>query len=177
MKILLFFALLFSPTIIFSQSVKDLFLQIPENYLQVSITERAKLITETEGDFLKFKLSEKSRGELKIINRKTDEVWLGMTTNDCDGNTLQFWKIKKGVWKEATKEIIKPLGKDDVFNILAVSPVTITKIEQQPEIATFYEFSAQTTQLRLIARRQDSCDIAGTVYTYGFNGKKFEIAK
>lgn len=177
MKILLFFALLLSPTIILSQSVKDLFLQIPNGVLEVSIETRPKIITETTNDLLKFRLSEARKGELKALSQKKDEILVGMTVSDCEGNTLQFLKVKNGVWKDVTKDVIKPLGKDDVFNILAVSPVTITKIEQQPEIAIFYEFSANSTNLKLIARKQDSCDIAGTVYDYKFNGKKFEIAK
>lgn len=177
MKNLLLLTLLLIPSIAFSQDVKNVFLMIPADYLQVSVDNRPKLITETKNDLLKFRLSEARKGELKIISQKKDEILVGITVSDCDGNTLQFLKVKNGSWKDATKDVIKPLGKDDVFNILAVSPVTITKIEQQPEIATFYEFSADSNNLKLFARKQDSCEVAGTVYDYKFNGKKFEVIK
>lgn len=177
MKILLLFALLLSPTIIFSQSVKDLFLQIPNSVLAVSTETRPKIITETTDDLLKFRLSEAQKGELKILSQKKDEILVGITVNDCEGNILQFLKVKNGVWKDVTKDIIKPLGKDDFVNILKASPVTVTNPNQELGIAMFYEFAADSNNLRLIARKQDSCEVSGTVYDYKFNGKKFEISK
>lgn len=177
MKILILFTLLFSPTIIFSQSVKDLFLQIPNNVLEVSTENRPKLITEIADNLLKFRLSEVRKGELKIISQNKDEVLAGMTVSDCDGNSLQFLRVKNGVWKDVTKDLIKPLGKDDLVSILKASPVTVTNLNQELGISMFYEFSADSNKLKLIARKQDSCEIAGAVYNYNFNGKKFEIIK
>jgi hypothetical protein len=177
MKKLLLFTLLLFPTIAFSQSAKDLFLQMPKSSVEIAVENRSNLITENVGDYLKFRMSEAQRGELKIINRKKDEILVGVTVNDCDGYALQFLKVKNGVWKDVTKDLIKPLGKDDIVNIMRVSPVSISKLNQELGIAMFYEFSADSTNLRLIARKQNGCEIAGTVYNYKFNGKKFEVVK
>ncbi len=177
MKTYIFFILTLFPTFVFSQDVKSLYLTIPIDVLQTSVENRAKLITETEGNLLKFRLSDARKGELKIINQKKNEVLVGMTISDCDGNNLQFFKVKNNSWKDVTKDVIKPIGKDDVVAILKVSPVSVSKINQELGIAMYYEFSTDSTNLRLIARKQDSCDIAGIVYNYNFNGKKFEIKK
>ena len=177
MKTLLLFTFLLFPSITFSQSVNYLFLQIPNEILEVSAENRPKLIIETKGDFLKFRLSEARKGELKIVSQKKDEVLVGMTVSDCEGNTLQFFKVKNGSWKDVTKDVIKPLGKNDLVNILKASPVTVTNPNQELGIAMFYEFATDSTNLKLIARKQDSCDVAGTVYNYKFNGKKFDIQK
>jgi hypothetical protein len=177
MKKLVLLVVLLFPILAFSQDVKNVFLTIPINYLEVSAENRSKIITETKNDLLKFRLSEAKYGEVKIISQKKDEILVGMTTNNCDGNTLQFLKVKNGNWKDVTKDIIKPLGKDDLINILRVSPVSISKLDQELGIAMFYEFSEDLNALKLIARKQDSCDVAGTVYNYKFNGKKFEIVK
>lgn len=174
MKILLLLTLLLLPTITFSQTINELFLQIPNDILPEN---RTNLITETKGDLLKFQLSEARNGELKIISQKKDEILVGMTISNCDGNTLQFLKVKNGVWKVVTDDIIKPLGKDDLVNILKASPVTVTNPNQELGIAMFYEFSSDSTNVKLIARKQDSCEVAGTVYNYKFNGKKFVIQK
>lgn len=177
MKTLLFFLLLIFPTIAFSQSVKDLFLQLPTEVLEIAVENRQTLITQTEGDLLKFRQSEARKGELKILSQKKDETLVGLTVSDCEGNNLQFLKLKNAVWKDVTNDVIKPLGKDDFINILKASPVTVTNPNQELGIAMFYEFSSDSTNLRLIARKQDSCEVSGTVYNYKFNGKKFEIAK
>lgn len=177
MKKLFLLVLFLFPTFVFAQDVKNVFLMIPSDYISVSTDNRPSIITETNNDLLKFRLSEARRGEVKIINRKKDEMIVGLTTSNCEGNTLQFLKVKNGVWKDVTKDVIKPIGKDDIINILRVSPVSISKIDQELGIAMFYEFSADSANLKLFARKQDSCDIAGTVYTYQFNGKKFEIVK
>lgn len=171
------FILLLFPLVGFSQTAKELFLQIPEEKILTSKENREKLILENKGDFLKFRLSEARRGEVKIVNQKKDEILLGMTFSNCEGNVLQFWRIKKGVWKDATKEVVKPLGKEDIAAILRASPVAISKLDQELGIAMFYEFSESSNNLRLIVRKQDSCEVAGTVYEYKFNGKKFEIKK
>ena len=177
MKNLLLLTLLLIPSIAFSQSVKDLFLQLPKEVLDIAVENRQTLITQSEGDFLKFRQSEARKGELKIISQKKDEILVGVTVSDCEGNTLQFMKVKNGIWKDVTNDVIKPLGKNDLVNILKASPVTVTNPNQELGIAMFYEFAADSTNLKLIARKQDGCDIAGTVYNYTFNGKKFVIQK
>lgn len=175
MKTLLLITLFLFPTITFSQTVNELFLQIPNDVLPE--TNRAKLITETKGNLLKFRLSESRRGELKIFSQKKDEVLLGMAIADCDSSNLQFWTIKKGVWKLATNDVIKPLGKNDVVAILKASPATVSNPNQSIDIAYFYNFHSDSTNLELVARKQDSCEVAGKVYDYKFNGKKFVIQK
>lgn len=177
MKTLLLLTFLLLPSLAFSQDVKNVFLMIPSDYLAVPVDNRPKIITETNDDLLKFRLSESRKGELKILSQKKDEILVGMTVSDCEGNTLQFLKVKNGVWKDVTKDVIKPLGKDDFVNILKASPVTVTNPNQELGIAMFYEFAADSTNLRLIARKQDSCEVSGTVYNYKFNGKKFEVIK
>lgn len=177
MKKFILLILLIFPTFAFSQDVNALFLEIPSDVLQVSAENRPKLVIETKNDWLKFRLSQARKGEFKIVSENKGEILVGMTISDCDGNSLQFWKVKKGVWKDVTKSVIKPIGDKDIANILRVSPVTLTKSNQELGIAMFYEFSADSTNLQLIARKQDSCEIAGTVYNYEYNGKKFEITK
>jgi hypothetical protein len=175
MKTLLLLTLLLFPTIAFSQSVNELFMQIPNSILPES--NRAKLITETKGDLLKFRLSEAKRGELKIFSQKKDEILLGMAVADCESSDLQFWTIKKGVWKIVTNDVIKPLGKNDVAAILKASPAKIDSSNQSLDIAYFYNFSFDSNDLELFARKQGTCEVAGKVYDYKFNGNKFLIKK
>lgn len=177
MKKLILLAILIFPSLAFSQDVKNVFLMIPSDYLSVSVDNRPKIIIETTNDLLKFRLSEVRKGELKIISQKKNEILVGMAVSDCEGNTLQFLKVKNGVWKDVSNDVIKPIGKDDLVNILKASPVTVTNPNQELGIAMFYAFSADSTDLRLIARKQDNCEISGTVYSYKFNGKKFEIIR
>lgn len=177
MKKIILLMLLIFPTMAFSQDVNTLFLQIPSDVLVIPKENRPQLVISTKNDLLKFRLSEARKGEFKVISENKGEMLVGMTISSCDGNSLQFWKVKKGVWKDVTKAVIKPIGESDIANILRVSPVTVTKANQELGIAMFYEFSADSTDLQLIARKQDSCEVAGTVYNYKFNGKKFETAK
>ncbi|NJM54254.1 MAG: hypothetical protein HC846_13265 [Blastocatellia bacterium] len=165
MKTLILITLLLIPTFAFSQTVNELFLQIPKDVLPEN---RTKLITETKGDLLKFRLSEARRGELKIFMQKKDEMLLGMAISDCDSSEIKFWIIKKGVWKVVTNNVIKALGKDDVIAILKASPATITNPNQSLDIAYFYNFFTDSTNIELIARKQDSCEVAGKVYDYKF---------
>lgn len=174
MKTLILLAVLLFPTFAFSQTVNELFLQIPNDVLPEN---RVKLIAETKGDLLKFRLSEARRGELKIFVQKKDEILLGMAISDCDSSEIRFWSIKKGVWKIITNDVIKPLGKNDVVAILKASPATISNPNQSLDIAYFYNFFNDSTNLELIARKQNSCEVAGKVYDYKFNGKKFVIKK
>jgi hypothetical protein len=177
MKTILLLAFLIFPTIAFSQDVKELFLQIKNDVLPESTETRSKLITETKGNLLKFRLSEARRGELKIFVQKKDEMLVGMAIADCNSSNLIFWQVKKGVWKMVTNEVVKPLGKNDVVAILKVSPATVSNPNQSLDIAYFYNFHSDSTNIELMARKQDSCDVAGKVYDYKFNGKKFEIVK
>lgn len=177
MKILLLFTLLLFPTFAFSQSVKDLFLQIPHDVLDVPTENRPKLITETGDSLLTFRLSETSRGELKIVAQKKGEILLGISVSDCESSSLQFWNVKNSVWKEITKDVIQSLGAKDVVAILKASPAAINNPNQSLEIAYFYQFAADSNALQLIARKQDSCEIAGKIYGYKFNGKKYQITK
>ncbi len=174
MKKLLLFTLLMFPTIAFSQSVNDLFLQIPKDVLPEN---RAKMITETKGDLLKFRLSEARRGELKIFMQKKNEILLGMAISDCDSSEIRFWSIKKSVWKVVTNDVIKPLGKNDIVAILKASPATISNPNQSLDITYFYNFHSASSNLELMARKQNSCEVAGKIYDYKFNGKKFVVQK
>lgn len=174
MKKLLLFTLLLFPTIAFSQTVNELFLQIPNDILPKN---RTKSVIETNGNLLKFRLSEARQGEFKVISQKKDEIILGISINNCDASSLQFWTVKKGVWKDATDSIIQPLGKNDVTAILKVSPAKVSNPTQTLDIGYFYKFNAESTNLQLIARKQNSCEIAGKVYDYKFDGKKFVIQK
>jgi hypothetical protein len=177
MKKLLLLTFLLFPTIAFSQNVSELFLQIKIDVLPESAESRKKLIIETKMDLLKFRLSEARRGELKIFAQKKDEMLIGMAIADCDSSDLTFWKVKNSVWKIVTNEVIKPLGKDDVLAILKASPATVSSPNQSLDIAYFYNFHSDSTNIELMARKQDSCDVAGKVYDYKFNGKKFVVQK
>jgi hypothetical protein len=69
--------------------------------------------------------------------------------------------------------VLKPLGKDDVIAILKASPATIESLDQTIDISYFHKFSADSSDLELIARRQGSCEVAGRVHLYKFNGKRY----
>lgn len=77
--------------------------------------------------------------------------------------------------KETTNSVIRPLGKYDVTAILKVSPAQISNVNQTLDIAYFYKLNVDSSNIPLITRKQDSCEIAGKVYSYKFNGKKFVI--
>jgi hypothetical protein len=177
MKKLILFTLLLFPTGAFSQTVSELFLQLPNDVLEVTGENRRKLVTQTDGDLLKFRLSEIRQGEIKIVSRKQDEILLGMSISNCDESDLRFWTIKKSVWKETTTSVIKPLGKNDLTAILKASPATVSQSNQSIGIATFYKFAADSNLLQLFARKQDSCEVAGKIYDYTFSGKKFTVKK
>lgn len=57
--------------------------------------------------------------------------------------------------------------------MLRVSPATVEKLSDGATISYFFSFVSNTSDLKLIVRKQKSCEIAGTVYDYKFNGKKF----
>ncbi len=177
MKKLILITLLLLPTFAFSQTVNELFLKIPFDALVASPENREKMITETKGDLLKFRMSEARRGEVKIFAQNKDETLIGMAVDGCDFSDLTFWKVKKGKWKIVTKEVIKPITAKDIPAILKASPTTISSPNQSLGIVYFYNFFNDSTNIELIARKQDSCDVSGKVYNYKFNGKKFVVLK
>jgi hypothetical protein len=177
MKKLLLLTFLLFPTIVFSQDVKELFLKIPFDVLMLSPESREKMITETKGDLLKFRLSEARRGEVKIFSQKSGETLFGMAVDNCDSSDIQFWKVKNGKWKLVTNEVIKPITAKDIPAILKVSPTTLENVNQNIGIAYFYNFHSDSTNIEMIARKADSCEVAGKVYDYKFNGKKFVVQK
>ncbi len=177
MKKLLLIGLLLFPTIAYSQTVNELFMKIPFDVLPASPESRTKMIIETKSDLLKFRMSEARRGEVKIFAQKNGETLIGMAVDDCESSDLKFWKFKNGKWKLVTKDVVKPITAKDIPAILAVSPTTVTSLNQTLGIAYFYNFHSDSTDIELFARKPDSCDVAGKVYDYKFNGKKFEIVK
>jgi hypothetical protein len=177
MKTLLLLTLLLFPTIAFSQTVKELYFKIPIDVLILSPENREKMIIETKGDLLKFRMSEARRGEVKIFSQKNGETLIGMAVDDCDSSDLQFWKVKNGKWKLVTNDVIKPITATDIPAILKVSPTTVENVNQNIGIAYFYNFHSDSNNIEMIARKADSCDVAGKVYDYKFNGKKFVIQK
>jgi hypothetical protein len=177
MKTFILFTLLLFPALTFSQTVNELFLQFPNEIIEVLTVNRPKIIIETTGDLLKFRLSEARQGEFKIVAQKKNEIIIGMSVSNCEESSLRFWKVKNGVWKETTNSIIKPLGKKDITQILKVSPANITNSNQTLGITTYYKFNPDSSNIQLIARKQNSCEIAGKIYEYKFNGKTFVIQK
>ena len=177
MKTLLLITLLLFPSIAFSQTVSELFMKIPFDVLPAGPESREKMITETKGDLLKFRLSGARRGEVKIFAQKDGESLFGMAVDDCNSSDVQFWKFKNGKSKLVTNEVIKPITAKDIPAILKVSPTTISSLNQTLGIVYFYNFHSDSTDIELIARKPDSCDVAGKVYDYKFNGKKFSIQK
>lgn len=177
MKSLILIISLLSPSLGVAQDPKELFLMTPTDYLEITGENRSKTITETKGDLLKFELSPERRGEYKVLQRKKDEIFVGITVSDCGGNSLHLLKLKNNRWRDVTKDVMKPLGKADLLNILKVSPVTLSSPDQETGIALFYEFDANSSNIRLLARKQDNCEVSGVVYNYRFNGKNFEILK
>lgn len=158
-----------------AQSIEDLFVKAPDTVVNVSGEERRQLIETSTPTHLTLKLNEQTSGEFKIVSQKKDEFIVGLIWKNCDQSDITFWQIKKGVWKDTTKAMLAPLGKKDVINILAASPATIEKLSDKVEISFFYTFAANDLGLQLIARKQGTCEVAGKVYDYRFNGKKFII--
>jgi hypothetical protein len=156
-----------------AQTAEELFVRVPKDAVTVEGEKRRELIAESKGDFLKLKLDEETTGEFKIVSQKKDEFLVGVILKDCEHSRIAFWQMKKDVWKDVTDKVIEPVGKNDVVEILKVSPVEIENLNQKVNISFFYTFEDDSGNLRLIARKQDNCEIAGTVYRYTFNGKKY----
>lgn len=165
------------PAVGYAQSIEELFINVPKDDVTVAKENRKELIAESRGNFLKLKLNDETTGEFKILSKKKDEFLVGVIWKDCDQSNINFWQIKKGVWKEVTKNTIGSLGEKDVLNILAASPATVVSLSQKIEISYFYTFETASSDLQLIARKQGNCEIAGKVYDYKFNGKRFNIVK
>lgn len=174
---LAFVALLLFPTMAFSQTATELFMKVPSDALPASPESRAKMIIDSKDDLLKFRTSEERRGEVKIFSQAKGETLIGMAIDNCESSDLKFWKVKGNKWKLVTKSVIKPLGARDIAAILEVSPTTVVRLNQTLAIAYFYNFLSDSTSIELFARRAESCDVAGKVYDYKFNGKMFVIAK
>lgn len=178
MKILLFLfiSLLFaSPA--FSQDAASLFNSAPDAAVGLGKSSRESAIITRGATHLVFRLSEARRGEIKIVAQNSRESIVGVTVGDCDESDLKFFSVAKGKWTDKTSKIIRPLGEKDVVAILSASPVTIEKPNQSTSVALFYEFDEASSILRLFARKQESCDRAGMVYEYAFDGRKYSIRK
>lgn len=178
MKILLLLVILvFASLPAFAQDAAALFLTAPDDAVGAPAASRTGLIIERGATLVAFRLSDARRGEFKIVSQNSRELIVGIAVSNCDESSLRFFSIVNGKWIERTEKIIRRLGEKDVVAILAASPVTIEKREQQTSVAYFYEFSPDSTELRLVARKQDSCDRAGIVYEYEFKGRKYSIRK
>ncbi len=165
------------PMIGYAQSIEELFVNVPKDDVTVAKGNRKDLIAESKGNFLKLKLNDETTGEFKILSKKKDEFLVGVIWKDCGQSNITFWQIRKGIWKDVTQNMIDSLGEKDVLNILAASPATVEDLSQKVEISYFYTFENASSDLQLIARKQGNCEIAGKVYDYKFNGKRFNIIK
>lgn len=154
-----------------AMDIKDLFFQMPSEMLKS--VNRSESITENDSKILKLKFPQNFSGEFKILSEKKDETILGFSVYSCDESDLEIWSLKKGVWNEITDSVIPKLGKKDVIEMLKVSPATVEKLNESISIPYFFSFGLTDSDLKLIVRKQKSCEIAGTVYDYKFSGKKF----
>lgn len=159
-----------------AQTIEELFTLVPDTVVKTTGAERSKLITYFADDFLSLEHGESSTGEFKIISQSKVVSLVGLIWKNCDQSDITLWQFKKGLWKDVTKKMLTSLGKNDVINILSVSPATVNDLSQKIDISYFYTFAAGG-DLQLMARKQDSCEVAGKVYDYKFNGKKFSIIK
>lgn len=165
--------LLFCFSAIRAADIRELFLQMPDETLKN--VNRADFIVENESrnDFLKLKFPENFSGEFKILADKKQEIIAGFSIYSCDESDVKIWSVKNGIWKEITASSIPKLGEKDVIEMLKVSPATISKLDEKAEIPYFYTFSPTDLSMKFVVRKQENCEIAGTVYDYKFNGKKF----
>lgn len=154
-----------------AENIKELFLQMPSEILKN--VNRAEAITESGSDILKLKFPKDFSGEFKILSIKKDETIVGFSVYSCDESDLEIWSIKKGAWKKITDSAMPKLGEKDVVEMLKVSPATVEKLSDGATISHFFSFVSSSSDLELIVRKQKSCEIAGTVYDYKFNGKTF----
>lgn len=163
-----FFISLIFAAAVHSQTAREIYSTAP-----ASITgSSARIVAETDS-LLTLKAAGKADGEFKVVAKTNKEAIVGLTVNDCDASGIKFWSVKGGKWNEVTTRVLKPLGKDDVIAILRASPATIESLDQTIDISYFYKFAAGSPDLELIARKQGSCDVAGRVHLYKFNGKLY----
>lgn len=154
-----------------AENITELFLQMPSEILKN--VNRAEAITISESDILKLKFPKDFLGEFKILDVKRDETIVGFSVYSCDESDLEIWSVKKGAWKKINDAAMPKLGEKDVAAMLEVSPATVKKLSEGATISYFFSFVSNAPDLQLIVRKQKSCEIAGTVYDYKFNGKKF----
>ncbi len=151
-----------------SQTAREIYSTAPSSITGSS----ARIVGETDS-LLTLKAAGKADGEFKVVAKTNKEAIVGLAVNDCDASGIKFWSVKGGKWNEITARVLKPLGKDDVIAILKASPATIESLDQTIDISYFHKFSADSSDLELIARRQGSCEVAGRVHLYKFNGKRY----
>lgn len=153
--------------------VKQLFLQMPSETLKS--VNRLEIISEddSQNGYLKLKLSNEFSGEFKVLAEKKDETTVGFTIYSCAESDVKIWSVKKGIWKEITSSAVPKLGAKDVVEMLKTSPATVEKLNTETSIPYFYNFYKQTSGMKLVMRKQTGCEVAGIVYDYEFNGKKF----
>ncbi len=153
----------------YSQTAREIYSTAPASIKGSS----ARMVAETDS-LLTLKAAGDADGEFKVVARTKNETIVGLTVSSCDASEIKFYSLKGNKWSEVTSRVIKPLGKNDVIEILRVSPAEISSLNEKIEIAYFYKFAADSTKLELIARKQGSCDIAGRVYGYTFDGKRYK---
>ena len=164
-----FFISLVFAAAVHSQTAREIYSTAP-----ASITGSSARIVAEDDSLLTLKAAGNADGEFKVVARAKNETIVGLTVNDCNASVIKFWSVKGGKWNEVTTRVLKPLGKDDVIAILRASPATIESLDQTIDISYFYKFAAGSPDLELIARKQGSCDVAGRVHLYKFNGKRYE---
>lgn len=164
--------LLLSISSVSAADVKELFLNLPAIILKEVNKNKSIVETNTEKSLLKLKFPKGFSGEFKVLSEKKDETTVGLSVYSCDESQLEIWSLKKGNWKEITDSAVPKLGEKDVVEMLKVSPATIEKLSEAVSIPYFFTFDS-TNDLQLIVRKQTACEIAGKVYKYKFNGKKF----
>ncbi|HQX56886.1 MAG TPA: hypothetical protein PLP07_13235 [Pyrinomonadaceae bacterium] len=176
MRSIILFTILCFPVGSLAQSVSELYLAAPADAISVPAVQRAAN-SSSEGDLLRFRVNDTTSGEMKLISRSGSKMLVGISTYDCDASDLQFWAVKGGKWIKTTPAVIKPLGKKDIVAILSTSPATVSELGKEIGIPFYYTFEIATDHLKLIARKQTGCDVAGTVYNYSFDGKRYKIQK
>lgn len=150
---------------------KALFLQIPSGIIKN--VDRAASIKKTGSGLLHLQFPNDFTGEFKVLSDKKDEIIVGLTVYSCEESDIEIWSLKKSAWMNITDSALPKLGEKDVIGMLTVSPATVESLQEKATISYFFTFISGSSDLQLIVRRQKSCDIAGSVYAYKFNGKKF----
>lgn len=154
---------------------RQLLRQAPTSVIDIEKNIRESLITSESPNLLMLTKPDRVTFEWKLLSQSQDRITVGVSRYDCAESSLRFWTVKKGAWKEVTDKVIKPLGKDDVFAILRASPVVVHSLNSPVDVSYFYTFNTDSALLTLFARKQNGCEVAGTVYTYEYNGQRFKI--